>query len=98
MMRVPCDEESGHLAIYTTDCFKSYLFILITEVLHHESVNSELRPLSDIPTSMRDSSFVKSAGLATVRTSTCTRCKHELLTFILAPTAPTSLRLRRSVK
>jgi len=26
------------------------------------------------------------------------RCEHDLLTFILAPTAPTSLRLRMSAK
>jgi len=50
------------------------------------------------------SSVIKNAGLTTMRTwvqiqataGPC--CEYELLTFILAPTAPISLRLRRSLK
>ena len=59
----------------------------------------------------QDRSVVKSSGLSTVITwlrilATAarpqrpghSRWEYELLTFILAPTPPTSLRLRRSVK
>jgi len=52
----------------------------------------------------QDSSVVRSTGLVTVRTGARIQAMagfhhaYELLSFILAPIAPTSLRLRRYVK